>query len=84
MLAQMQTWHGGGMVVGMHWLWWFFWIFVLCIIGWGVRRRSVDRSDAHKDVPRQEAAEDTLRRRFAVGDIGDEEYARRMKLLRET
>ena len=24
-LAQMQTWHDGGMLGGMHWLWWLFW-----------------------------------------------------------
>lgn len=71
MFAQMQTWHGGGMFVGMHWLWWFFWIFILCVIGWGFVRSSGDRSAAHKDDGQQEAAEDTLRRRFAAGEIGD-------------
>jgi putative membrane protein len=63
--------------------WWFFWIFALFIIGWAFVRAGVDRSGAHKDVLQKEAAEDTLRRRFAAGEIDEEEYARRMKVLRE-
>lgn len=83
-LAVIQTWHDGGMFVGMHWLWWLFWVFTLAIIAWGVVRLGADRSETHRDVLRQEAAEDTLRRRFAAGEIDEEEYTRRMKVLRET
>lgn len=84
MFAQMQTWHDGGMFVGMHWLWWFFWAFALFIIGWAFVRSSADRTEAHRDVLQKEAAEDMLRRRFAAGEIDEEEYARRMKVLKDT
>jgi len=82
--AQMQTWHDGGMFIGMHWLWWLFWILTLVFIAWAVVRLGADRSEGHRDALRQEAAEETLRRRFAAGEIDEDEYARRMKVLRDT
>jgi putative membrane protein len=72
------------MFIGMHWLWWSFWVFTLFAIAWAFVRSGADRSEAHKDVLQKEAAEDTLRRRFAAGEIDEEEYARRMKVLKET
>lgn len=80
----MQSWHDGGMFIGMHWLWWLFWIFTLVMVAWALIRLGADRSEMHRDAVRQEAAEETLRRRFAAGEIDEEEYARRMKVLRET
>jgi len=84
MFAQTQTWHDGGMFVGMHWLWWFFWVLTLLVIGWAFVRSAADRSEAHRDVLHREAAEDTLRQRFAAGEIDEEQYTQRMKVLRET
>jgi len=84
LLRAPQSWHGGGMFVGMHWLWWTFWIVTLLVIGWAFVRLGADRSEAHRDLLRREAAEETLRQRFAAGEIDEEEYARRMKTLRET
>ncbi len=83
-LAQVQTWHDGGMFVGMHWLWWLFWVFTILVVGWAFVRLGADRSETHREVLMQEAAEETLRRRFAVGEIDEEEFARRMKVLRDT
>lgn len=82
--TQMQSWHNGGMFIGMHWLWWLFWIFTLVILGWALVRLGADRSASHRQALREEAAEETLRRRYAAGEIDEEEYARRMKVLRET
>ena len=79
----MQTWHDGGMFVGMHWLWWLFWMGTLVVIGWAFVRLGADRSESRRSVLRKEAAEETLKRRFAAGEIDEEEYTRRMKVLRE-
>jgi putative membrane protein len=82
-LAQMQTWHDGGMFGGMHWLWWLFWVATLLVIGWAFVRLGADRSESHRSVLRKESAEETLRQRFAAGEIDEEEYTRRMRVLRE-
>lgn len=82
--AQVQTWHDGGMFVGMHWLWWLFWVFTLFVVGWAFVRLGADRSEAHRDRLRQEAAEETLRGRFAAGEVDEEEYTRRMEILRRS
>ncbi len=82
--AQMQSWHDGGMFVGMHWLWWLFWVFTLLVIGWSFVRLGTERSDERKELHLEEAAEEALRRRFADGEIDEEEYRRRMSVLRET
>jgi len=82
--APAQTWHDGGMFIGMHWVWWLFWVFALLIIVWALVRLGADQSAGHRDALRQEAAEETLRRRFAAGEIDEEEYTRRMKVLRDT
>jgi putative membrane protein len=82
-LAQTDSWHGGGMFIGMHWLWWLFWIGTLAVILWAVARASADRSESHRSTLERQAAEDTLRQRFAAGEIDEEEYRRRMQVLRE-
>lgn len=84
LVAQVRTWHDGGMFVGMHWFWWLFWVFTLAVIGWAFVRLGVDRSESHREVLRHEAAEETLRRRFAAGEIDEEEFARRVKVLRDS
>lgn len=82
--GQMQSWHNGGMFIGMHWLWWLFWIFTLVLLVWALTRAGADRSESHRQAMREEAAEETLRRRYAAGEIDEDEYERRMKVLRET
>lgn len=81
--VQMQSWHEGGLFMGMHWAWWLFWTFTLLVIAWAFVRLVSDRSETHKHVGRKEAAEEALRRRFAAGEIDEDEYARRMKVLRD-
>ena len=63
--------HMGGM--------WIFWIVLMVLIVWVVQRaptssQSPDQSSA--------SAEDILKRRYAQGDIGNEEYEQRLKDLR--
>ena len=83
-LARAQTWHDGGMFVGMHWLWWLFWVATLIAIGWALVRLGADRTESHRSVPRKQAAEETLRQRYAAGEIDEDEYRRRMAVLGET
>ena len=84
LLAQMQgAWHDGGMPFGMHWGWWFFWILVLLVFGGAMWRFSTRSSGTRDQTPRGEGAEEALRKRFASGEISDEEFTARLRVLRE-
>lgn len=83
-VAQMRTsWHEGGMFIGMHWIWWLLWILTIGLLLWGFWRMFADRREAHRRTERTEAAEEALRRRFAEGEIDEDEFVRRMRMLRE-
>lgn len=85
MLAQMpQGWHRGGLYLGMHWAWWIFWILALLIIFWAFWQLYVERREERRERVRAEEAEELLRERFARGEIDEEEFARRLRILRET
>lgn len=79
-----RSWHDGGMFVGMHWAWWSFWILTLLVLVWAFWRMFSDRSATDRQVRREEAAEEQLRGRFARGEIDEEEFARRLEVLRKT
>lgn len=79
-----RSWHDGGLFMGLHWLWWAFWIALLIALGAAMWRLFADRSDTSRRVADQERAEEALRRRFADGEIDEEEYARRLEVLRES
>jgi putative membrane protein len=79
-----MSWHNGGLFMGMHWLWWGFWIVLLAVLGLAFWRLASDRVQTRRSVTEEEIAEDALRRRFAKGEIGEEEYGRRLKVLRES
>lgn len=83
-LQMPRTWHDGGMFIGMHWAWWSFWILTLLVLVWGLWRVRADRSATHRQVRREEAAEEELRRRFARGEIDEDEFAERLRVLHET
>ena len=73
----------------MHWGWqygdWWMmgigmliWLVAVGVVVWLiVRATSRDRSE-----PRGDAAEETLRRRFAAGEIDTEEFEQRLEALR--
>lgn len=83
--AQMpRSWHDGGMFIGMHWAWWSFWILTALVVGWGLWKAAADGSAPPPPAPRQEGAEEELRRRYARGEIDDEEFARRLEVLRRS
>lgn len=83
-VPQMRSWHDGGLFMGMHWFWWFVWIGIILVVAWGLVRLFADRSRTHERVEREEVAEEELRGRFARGEIDEEEYERRLKVLRDT
>ena len=65
-----------GDMMGMHTLWWVFWIavvFGLVFWAWG-------GSPARRDRPR-ETSHEVLRRRLANGEISTEEYEKRKEVL---
>ena len=83
-LAVMQSWHGGGLFMGMHWLWWLIWIGTVGVLVWGFQRIGADRRATHQRLGRESEAEEALRRRFANGEISEDELTHAMKVLRET
>lgn len=83
-LQMPRSWHDGGMFIGMHWAWWSVWILTLIILAWALWRVVTERSETHRRVEREEAAEKELRRRFARGEIDEDEFAARLRALRET
>ncbi len=84
-LVQMNpAWHRQGMYMGMHWAWWLFWILTIVLLLWALWRALADRKETHRRAERTEVAEEALRRRFAAGEIDEDEFARRTRVLRES
>lgn len=81
-----QGWHGmggNGWMWGMHWLWWIFWIALAVFVVWAlVSAVGGDRSKEQPRQPERETAEEALRRRYADGEIDEEEYRERLRVLR--
>ena len=68
--------HDGSYMIGMHGLWWLFWLLIIGVFffsGWGRPGRRGDR-------PR-ETAHQVLSRRMASGEITPEQYEERKALL---
>ena len=66
----------GYYMVGMHAVWWIFWISVLAVVLFGFRGSWGVRGEGRGEAPR-----DLLRRRLASGDVTSDEYEQRMALL---
>lgn len=63
-------------MMGMHAIWWVFWIgLVIALLFWGG-----GSSSARRGKPR-ETPHETLRRRLASGEVSSEEYEKRKTLL---
>lgn len=73
--------HDGSHWMGMHWGWWLFWLVLLAVLLW-VLLRSGSRTGGGPTSSGSDAEEE-LRRRYARGDISEEEYQDRLRVLRE-
>lgn len=78
---QMPWWGDGGHMMGMYWVWWLFWLPVLVGLIWALTRMYRERGDGRGSG--DASAEERLRRRFAEGEIDEEEFRRRLDVLRE-
>lgn len=80
-------WYGDGHMVGMHWGWWIFWIAVVAFLVWLVARTTgsgaTGSGAASPPSPRQ-SPEEILRERFAKGEITEEEFRERLRVIRES
>ncbi|MGI9049665.1 MAG: SHOCT domain-containing protein [Rubrobacteraceae bacterium] len=83
MSEMMQNMMGGG---GLWWLWMLvpllMWVGLIALISWAAlqffpARHAEDRSEIPRD-----SAEETLRERFARGEIDAEEFERSLEILR--
>lgn len=77
-------WHHQGLFMGMHLLWWLFWILTAAVVLWAFWRVVRDRRSRQREEDRREEAEEVLRRRFGEGEIDEDEFLHRMHLLRES
>lgn len=85
MMSQMfRGGSGSGMYMGLHWGWWLLWAVIVALLVWALARglsgwgkREAPRSDP-------DSAEAILRSRFARGEISEEEFREREKVLRES
>jgi putative membrane protein len=62
----------------MGWMW-IFWIFVIVLIVWAVRESATSRPRDEPSV----SAEEILKRRYARGEVGKEEYERKLEDLKK-
>lgn len=76
-------WHQG-LHMGMHWLWWLFWILVAAAVVWAAWRVVRGGTGGDRGPTRREAPEEVLRRRFSQGEITEDEFRRRLRVLRES
>lgn len=83
-IPQGEPWHRQGLYMGMHWAWWLFWILVLLVLAWAFWRLASEQREARTAARRMLRAEETLRQRFARGEIDEEELLERMRALHVT
>ena len=73
-------WYGNGWVLGMHYLWWVFWILVIAILVVMLTRgRPRENSNPAPPTPLE-----ILERRYAAGEISTQEFEERKARLTST
>lgn len=78
------SWHSQGLYLGMHWAWWLFWITTIVVVVYAFWRLYADRAEARREEACLLQAEEGLRFRYAQGEIGEEEFFRRVAALQES
>ena len=82
LMAQMPYyWHQDGLLTGMHWAWMIFVVGIVLV--WGFWIAFAQRGATHRQEATRESAEEALRRRFAQGEIGEEQFAETLSVLKE-
>jgi uncharacterized membrane protein len=83
LMAQMPYfWHQDGLLVGMHWTWMILVVGMVLIGAFWIA--SARGGMTHRQEAPAESAEEALRRRFAQGEIGEEQFAETLRVLRES
>ena len=86
LLLQNRWWHHDGGMMGWHWAWWLFWAVVAVVLIWVVTRAVSSGRKGPVAGPSgsatEETPEDTLRRKYAAGDLSKEEFQERLEILR--
>lgn len=70
---------GGGF---MMLLWILFWVAIIALVVWAVVRLFRGRTGGESPTERGDSAEETLRQRYARGEIDAGEYERSLQTLR--
>lgn len=71
-----------GMMGGFGLLWVIVWVAIIALIVWGVVQLAQGQQGGGQPEQRSDTAEETLRQRFARGEIDREEYERSLATLR--
>lgn len=87
-LAAQPGWNGmgghAGWMWGMHWLWWVVWIGIAGGVIWALVSAVRDSgSNGTSRRPDRESPGEILRRRYAEGEIGREEFQEQLRVLRD-
>ena len=81
-ILQMHSdWHHLGLFMGMAWAWWRFWIATLAVVLWALGAVIRERGQVHRRAEAGLQAEEVLRQRFARGEISEDEFAARLRVL---
>jgi uncharacterized membrane protein len=79
-----DAWDSGDFFMGMHWSWWIFAAGTLLVLIWGLWIGFAERGPVHREEATPESAEEALRRRFAQGEISEEQFTATFRVLRES
>lgn len=86
-LQQPPFWHHDGFGMGAHWGWWLFGLVILALAIWVVvisRRHGGSGAGGHGEGRTGGDAKEVLQRRFAEGELSEEEFRERLRVLRES
>lgn len=81
--VQTPFWHHDGYMMGWHWGWWLLWLVVAALVVWGLAR-AAGSGGGPAGGPSPENPEDALRGRYARGEISQEEFEERLRVLRDS
>jgi len=69
-----NMWFGGGFM-------WLFWIVLIVVIIWAIKLATQGNSSNDAESSSADSALDVLKKRYANGEIDEQEYSRRKKQL---